>query len=172
MLKMKFTFDESNYRHAMNGHESVLHCHHYMSLVTKLAGDFKDVGGIMVMREVAEDTIRPLLDSYFKENRIQDTDERLQIGAEYYSVMGMGRMSITGSQSSGTVTLSNSHVDEGWIKKWGKSDHPVNYFTCGYASAVFAAAYSKPARSYLAEETASIVTGDENSIIQVQLARA
>ena len=30
MLKMKFTFDDKTYRHAMNGHESVLHCHHYM----------------------------------------------------------------------------------------------------------------------------------------------
>lgn len=170
MLKMKFTFDDRSYRHSMNGHESVLHCHHYMSLSTKLADDYKDIDGVKIMREVAEDTIRPLLDSYFTENKIQDSDERLNVGAEYYSVMGMGKMSIKGSKSSGTVKLSNSHVDEGWKNKWGKNDHSINFFTCGFVSAVFAAAYSKPARSYRSEETASIVTGAAESIIKVQLA--
>ena len=39
-LDVKFTFDDKSYRHYMNGHESVLHCHHYMTLTTKMAEDF------------------------------------------------------------------------------------------------------------------------------------
>jgi hypothetical protein len=167
MLNMKFTFDDKTYRHAMNGHESVLHCHHYMSLTTKLAEDFRDIGGVRILRESAEDSIRPLLDSYFKENSVTSPNDRLKVGAEYYSVMGLGLMDITGDEKSGKVTLKHSHVDEGWVKKWGKSDKFINHFTCGYVAAVFAATFGKPARSYQVEEESSIAAGDEVSVISV-----
>ncbi len=167
MLKVDFTFDDKTYRHAMNGHESVLHCHHYMSLTTKLAEDFADVGGVRILREVAEDSIRPLLDSYHQTHRVPTGDERLEVGREYYSVMGLGEMEISGDETGGQVKLHHSHVDEGWIKKWGKHDRFVNHFSCGFAAAVFAAAFDRPARSYLAKEKASIVIGDEMTVIAV-----
>ena len=167
MLKMKFTFDDKTYRHAMNGHESVLHCHHYMSLTTKLAQDFNDVGGVRILRETAEDSIRPLLDSYFSENGVTSPDERLKLGAEYYAVMGMGLMDVTGNDKSGKVVLKHSHVDEGWIKKWGKRDKPVNFITCGYIAGVFAAVFDRDPRTYLVGETDSIVTGADRSKFQV-----
>jgi hypothetical protein len=170
MLKMKFTFDDKTYRHAMNGHESVLHCHHYMSLTTKLAEDFNDIGGVRILRETAEDSIRPLLDSYFSENGVTSPDERLKLGAEYYAVMGMGLMDVTGNDKSGKVVLKHSHVDEGWIKKWGKSKTSINHFTCGFVAAVFGAAFDRPPRSYQAEEISSIATGNEESVIAVRRA--
>jgi hypothetical protein len=170
MLKTKFTFDDKTYRHAMNGHESVLHCHHYMSLTTKLAEDFNDVGGVQILRETAEDTIRPLLDSYFSENSVKSTDERLKLGAEYYAVMGMGLMDVSGNDKSGKVVLKHSHVDEGWVKKWGKSKSFINHFTCGFVAAVFGAAFDMPPRSFRAEEISSIATGNEESVIAVSKA--
>ncbi len=170
MLKTKFTFNKKTYRHAMNGHESVLHCHHYMSLTTKLAEDFKDIGGVRILRESAEDSVRPLLDSYFEENAISSPEKRLELGAEYYAVMGMGLMRISGDGKSGKAILEHSHVDEGWVKKWGKSEQFVNHFSCGFVAAVFSAAFDKPARSYLAEEIASIAMGDEKSVIAVSMA--
>jgi len=170
MLKTNFTFDKKTYRHAMNGHESVLHCHHYMSLTSKLAEDFNDIGGVRILRESAEDSVRPLIDSYCKENGITKPEERLQVGAEYYAVMGLGLMEISGDEKSGKVTLKHSHVDEGWVKKWGKSDKFINHFSCGFVSAVFAAAFNSPPRSYQAEETASIALGDEKSVIAVSKA--
>lgn len=165
MLKTNFSFDNKTYRHAMNGHESVLHCHHYMSLTTKLAEDLKDIGGVKILKESAEDSIRPLLDSYFKENGITDPAERLLIGSEYYSIMGLGIMEITGDETSGKAIMKRSHVDEGWVKKWGKSDRCINHFSCGFIAAVFAAAYDSPARSYKTEELSSIAVGQDKSVI-------
>ena len=169
-MKTEFTFDDKTYRHALNGHESVLHCHHYMSLTTKLAEDFDDVGGTRILRETAEDTIRPMLDSYIKENSISKPEERLKLGAEYYAVMGLGLMEVTGDGQTGKVTLRHSHVDEGWVQKWGKADKFVNHFTCGFVSAVFAAAYDAPARAYHAEEMTSIAVGNSETVIAVSKA--
>ena len=168
MLKTEFTFDQNNYRHSLNGHESVLHCHHYMALTTKLALDFESIGGPQILRETTEDTIRPMLDDYFKGHNILDPSERLALGAEYFSIMGMGVMIIKGTSISGEVHMAHSHVDEGWIKKWGPSKRPLNMFTCGFVNAIFAAAYSLPPRSFKSEEISSIAVGDKESVISVR----
>lgn len=169
-LKVDFTFDNKTYRHYMNGHPAVLHCHHYMSLTTKLAEDMNKIGGTQILREVAEDSVRPLFDDYLRQESVNDLEDRLQVGAEYYSVMGMGKMEVVeAGENGGEVHLTNSHVDEGWIKKWGKHDKAINHFTWGYISAMFAAAFNKPARSYQVRETASIVTGDPKSVFLVKL---
>jgi len=59
-------------------------------------------------------------------------------------------------------------VDEGWLQKWGQHDKPVNHFTCGYVAAMFAAAFSRPPRSFEVVETASIVTGATDSVLAVK----
>ncbi len=151
-LEIKHTFDENTFRHFINGHGFVLHCHHYMSLTTKLA----------------EDTIRPVLESYVKEKGITSPAERLQVGAEYYSFMGMGKMAVSGTSAGGEVKLAHSHVDEGWIAKWGKHDKPINHFTRGFVAAMFAVAFDKPARSFEVVETAAIVTGAPESVLSVK----
>jgi len=159
-LKVDFTFDNATYRHFMNGTPSVFLCHHYMSLTTKLAEDMADVGGTRILREVAEDSMRPLFDNYYAKHGVSSPDEKLKVGEEYYAVMGMGRMVVTGNDQGGEVRLLRSHVDEGWVKKWGKHDKHINHFTCGYLAALFAAAFGKPARSYVVTEAASMAAGD------------
>ncbi len=170
MLHVNFTFDQNTYRHAVNGCESVLHCHHYMCLTTKLAHQFAKIGGARILRETAEDSVRPMLDSYIAEHKVASAAERLVVGAEYYALFGMGKMEIEGDADKGEVRLLHSHVDEGWIKKFGKSDKPVNDFTRGFVAAVFAAAFDKPARSYEVRETASIATGEKVGVLMVQKA--
>lgn len=164
-LDMKFTFDPKTYRHYMDGHLSVLHCHHYMSLTTLLAEQMRDIGGTRILTETTEDSVRPLLDGYCQQRNITDPMQRLNVGREYYSVMGMGLIDpLSGvGPNGGTVRLSRSHVDQGWKMKWGAADHSVNYFTCGYLAAMFAAAFNRPARSFQAKETASLVTGSPYS---------
>jgi len=169
-LEIKHTFDEETFRHSINGHEVVLHCHHYMTLTTKLAEDFAELGTVQVLREASEDSIRPVLDSYYAEHGVSSPEERLAIGAEYYAFMGMGLMEVSGTAGTGQVKLKHSHVDEGWIKKWGRHNKPINHFTCGFAAALFAAAFSKPARSYQVTETASIVMGAPESVLAVRAA--
>ncbi len=167
-LELDFTFDQESYRHFLNGHEMVLHCHHYMTLTSKMAEDFGDIGATNVLMEVAEETMRPLFDSYIKQHGISSPEDRLAVGKEYYAVMGMGLMEVSGTADGGEVKLPHSHVDEGWIQKWGKRDTPINYFTRGYVAAMFAAAFDKPPQSYEVTETSSIVTGDETSTLVVK----
>jgi hypothetical protein len=164
-LEIKHTFDEKTYRHSINGHEFVLHCHHYMTLTTKLAEDFADLGAVQVLREATEDAIRPVLDSYFAEHGVTSAEERLSVGAEYYAFMGLGLMEVSGTARAGEVRLKHCHVDEGWIKKWGNHNKPINHFTCGFVAALFAAAFSRPARSFNVTETASIVMGAPESVL-------
>jgi predicted hydrocarbon binding protein len=169
-LKIDHTFDENTYRHSINGHTFVLHCHHYLSLTTRVAEEFADIGGAEVLREVAEDSILPLLEDYLRQNQVSAPGDRLEVGSRYYSFMGLGRMEVAGDASGGEVRLRHSHVDEGWQKKWGKHDKPINHFTCGFVAAVFAAAFGKPARSYRVTETAAMVTGAAVGVLAVKAA--
>lgn len=168
-LDINFTFDDKTYRHYMNGFLSVLHCHHYMSLLTKTAMETDNIGGIKILMESAEDAVRPLFDDYIQKNSISDPTEKMRVGVEYYSVMGMGKMVARGNDKGGEVELSKSHVDQGWLMKFGKSDKPLNFFTCGYIAALFGAAFGKPARSYRVTEIASIATGEATSKFTVTL---
>lgn len=169
-LDIKHTFDENTFRHSINGHGFVLHCHHYMSLTSKLAEDFADLGAVRVLQEAAEDSLRPVLESYVKEHGITAPADRLAVACEYYSFMGLGTMTASGSATGGEVKLPHSHVDEGWIQKWGKHDKPINHFTRGYVAAMFAVAFDKPARSFEVAETASIVMGAPTSVLSVKAA--
>jgi hypothetical protein len=169
-INVNFTFDESTYRHYMNGHASVLHCHHYMCLTVKLAEDMEKIGGTTILAETAEDSIRPLFDDYFKSENIAESSDRFRIGEEYFAVMGLGKISVNGNVDGGEVKLLHSHVDEGWLKKWGKSDKPVNHFSRGYAAALFAATFTKAPRSYVVSEETSIAMGAPEGKLIVKLA--
>ncbi|MBI4772667.1 MAG: hypothetical protein HY788_00565 [Deltaproteobacteria bacterium] len=168
-LHVEFSFDEKTYRHFTNGFLTVMHCHHYMTLLSKLAIDFDDFGGVRILRESVEDSVRPMIDDYCAKNHIVSFEDRLEVGGAYYSVMGMGLMHAGGSKEGGEVTLTRSHVDQGWIKKWGRNDGPVNFWTQGYISAMFASASNKPPRSYEVIENSSMVVGDKSSQFSVRL---
>lgn len=166
-LKIEHSFDPKSYRHYVNGQEFVLHCHHYMSLTTKLAEDFRDVGGHRILRETAEDTILTVLADYLAQNTVEGNDARLGVGKGYFELMGLGKLEVRGDANGGEVTLLRSHVDQGWKKKWGEHSAQVGHFNCGFAAAMFSAAFGKPARTYKATETRSIAMGDEQGVIVV-----
>lgn len=158
-MNVDFSFDDGTFRHFMNGHLAVMHCHHYMALTTKLATDFADVGGERILCESTEDSMRPLLDDYFRKHAVPLGRERLRIATEYYAVMGLGKIALDGDELRGEASLMRSHVDEGWVKKFGSATQPVNHVTRGYVAAAFACAYDKPPRSYQVSEEASIAMG-------------
>jgi hypothetical protein len=164
-LKLEFSFDNSTFRHFINGEPVVLHCHHYMTLTTKLAEDCAHLGGVRHLMESAEDAMRKLFDSYFQKEKIDSPEDRLDLACQYYAAMGLGKMEATGSGEEGDIKLIHSHIDEGWIKKFGRRTTPANYFTCGYVAAMFAAAFNQPPRSYQVEEKSSIVCGAANGLL-------
>ena len=82
--------------------------------------------------------------------------------------MGLGKLQVVcGGSDSGEVELHHSHVDQGWIKKWGKRDKPVNSIGAGYIAALFAAGFDLPPRAFAVTETASIVSGAPRSVFNI-----
>ncbi len=159
-LTVEYSHDNETHRNYLNGQPVVMHSHHYLALITKLVEDLSDIGAREILRDSVEDTMRAVFDDYIEKNGLSSAQDRCNVGREYFSVFGLGKMVITGDENGGEVRLIRSHVDEGWVMKWGVHTNPINHFTCGYIAAMFAAAFKKPARSYLVAEVAGIAVGD------------
>jgi len=170
-LKLTHRFDADRCRHYIGDQVSVLHCHHYATLFTQLAIDAKDlVDGTKILKEVTEDIVHGVLTKYYTQNSINDPQERLDIGQQLYSFYGLGKMALVSpGAGGGTVEMGTTHVDGGWIKKWGKANGPVNYIGAGFIAGLFAAAFDKPARTFKVEEKQSLVMGANKSVFAVSL---
>lgn len=159
------SFDTKTCRHSMNGFTSVLHCHHYATLYCQLADDAELLDGKALLIKSCELTFFDVLSKYFKENNVNCKEERVTLAEEYWKLAGMGLLKFDRYGSvSASAHMDHSHVDEGWIKKWGKRDKPVNFFGQGYIAAALAAIYDLPIGSFTVTEQASIVSGAEASV--------
>lgn len=164
-LELKHKFDPERMRHYLNKHLTVLHCHHYSSLYTQLA---LDAGETDLLVASSEASFRELIADYFEDQGVTGLEEKIHIACEYFSAMGLGKMKVQFlGDESGEVILERSHVDEGWIKKWSKTDKPVNYIGCGYISAMFSAILDQPIGVFFTREQESIVMGAEKSVFKV-----
>lgn len=169
-LKLDFNLDNETFRHLLNGHAVVMHSHHYLTLITKLAEDCGDFGGPQLLQDVVEESMLPIFNDYIVNNGLTTPLQKINVGREYYSVYGLGKMKVGGTESCGEVCLVRSHIDEGWIEKWGHhATKPINYFTCGYIAAMFSAAFNKPAKSYTVTETASMAVNGIEGTFKVTL---
>ncbi len=168
-LKLDFNLDSETYRNFLNGHPVVMHSHHYLALITKLAEEMNDLEGLQILKDVVEESMRAVFDDYIEKNGLTSPLDRCNVGREYYSAFGLGKMVVTGSESGGEVRLVRSHLDEGWVMKWGAADKPINHFTCGYIAAVFGSAFGKPTKSYTVTEVASMAAGETEGKFVVKL---
>jgi len=164
-LKLDHKFDAESMRHYLNGELSVLHCHHYASLYTQLAIDANETE---LLASVAEETFTSVLSDYFEKNSVESLDDRIAAGCNYFAAIGLGKMSVTYlGNDSGQIVLEESHVDKGWMKKWGSFDAPVNHIGRGYIAGMFSAVWGKSVKTYQVREVESIVTGAEKSCFKV-----
>jgi len=169
-IQQEHAFDLESCRHTLNGTTSVLHCHHYATLYSQLADDCGMLDGGKLLAECAEDTFYQELSSYFRKHEVFDLSDRIGLAENLYSACGLGKMKTTCAGSdSGEVELEHSHVDEGWIKKWGQRTRPVNFITQGFIAGMFDAVFGRATRSYCVSEVASIVSGSERSRFTVVL---
>jgi predicted hydrocarbon binding protein len=170
-LKLDHKFDASRKRHYLNNVLTVLHCHHYATLFTQLALDAKElVDGTQILNESAEDVFFQVLSDYYSSNGISGTKERMDVAAQMFVALGMGKMDIVSAdEKGGEVDMPFAYLDEGWLKKWGNYKEPVNFISAGYLSAMFAAVFGKPTRTYKAIETQSKVMGAEKSKFKVAM---
>ncbi len=161
-------FDPKSCRHFNNGKIGVLHCHHYATLYCQLADDADMVDGKELLRRSAEYAFWPLLSGYFKEHGVEKVDERVALCEEYWKLSGMGLLSFGRvGKMSAAASMAHSHVDEGWLKKWGKRDKPVNFIGQGFLAAAMAAVYGMPPGSFAVNEKQSIVSGAEASVFAI-----
>jgi hypothetical protein len=159
-LVLNKVFDARSCRHKMGDNTVVLHCHHFATLYTQLAMDCSLLDAKKLLVECSEDTWADFLNEYYSTQGISRVEERIALAEQLYAATGMGMMRVLcAGPESGEVTLEHSHVDEGWLKKWGKHDTPVNYIGAGFIAALFAAVFNRPARSYDVIETQAIVCG-------------
>jgi hypothetical protein len=166
-LKLDRRFDPVKCRHFMNDVVTVLHCHHFTTLYCQLADDAELVDGKKLLANAAEESFGPILKEYFRTHEVSDVSDRVAIAEEYYGALGMGLMKVVGlGPNAGTVELLRSHVDEGWRKKWGERDEPVNFITQGFVAGLFAAANDLPLGSFQVTEVQSIVAGAETSVFR------
>ncbi len=161
-------FDLERCRHIANGETLVLHCHHFASLTTQLANDCSLLDGKKLLAECSEDAFYRVLTNYYDINGVSDIKERIWAAERYFSECGLGKIKVKyAGYNAGEVEFEHSHVDEGWVKKWGIFDKPVNHIGCGYVTALMSAVFDRPKRSYIAKEKQSIVRGAKTSVITV-----
>lgn len=165
MLILDHQFERQHKRHYLNGTCVVLHCHHYSTLYTQLA---LDAGETELLFHVAEDTFHRMLSEYLQQHKLVSLSDKIDIACQYYAAIGLGKMAIISlGNDSGEVVLEKSHVDQGWIKKWGTYDKPVNYITAGYIAALFSAVLDSPVRTFQVYEVESMVMGAEKSRFKI-----
>ena len=158
------TFDRKRMRHYVEGETSVLHCHHYATLFTQLAMDASQFNGPALLAQAAADTFWATLVRYYKKYKIQSTPDRIAIAEQYFAFMGLGVAAFECSPGSAAVTLYRSHVDEGWIQKFGKRDSRVNFIGEGYVKAACAAIFDlRSPNDVEVSEQQSIVRGARHS---------
>jgi hypothetical protein len=169
-LKLDFTMDNQTFRQYLNGQPVVMHSHHYLALITKMVEEMSDLGGPEILADTVEETMREIFDDYINNNNLTSPQDKCSVGREYFSAFGLGKMIVSGNENGGEVRLTHSHIDEGWTRKWGNSDKPLNHFTRGYVAAMFGSAFSRPLKSYVVTEASSIATGDAESKFIVKTA--
>ena len=122
-LAMESAFDPRSCRHLVEGQSYVMHCHHYATLYTQLAEDCGMLDGKKLLAETAEDTFYEVLSAYFEKYNVKTVAERLSAGEQYFRTTGMGVLKVANAGADGgNVELPSSHLDAGWIKKWGKTE--------------------------------------------------
>lgn len=163
-MKLEHRFDATRCRHTLNGITSVLHCHHYSTLYTQLAVDARQFDGVQHLVATAEEIFYEVLDAYYRDHGIADPTDRVEIAQQYYKAVGMGLITFTGvGRHEATAEMEYSHLDAGWLQKWGGHDSPINFFTVGFVAAVAALVNDRPVRSFAATETRALVCGADKS---------
>jgi len=165
-FKTKHEFDPVRNRHYLNNVCSVIHCHHYATLYTQLAEDASHFEGERILKETSENIFYRVLHDYYIHENIVKSEDRRTVAEDYWRIVGMGLISFHINKDVVTAEMSYSHIDEGWLRKWGSRNKPVNHITAGFVAAVAAMVNNKPPRSYQVQENKSLVCGDRTSAFE------
>lgn len=160
-LQIEATYDDKRSRQYVNGEVTVFHCHHYAALFTQLADDAGMFDGARHLRDAAAESMLPVLKKQCEIDGATSAEDKTAVAEQYFSYIGLGKLSINIPDAKAEMAFS--HVDDGWIRKWGNRDKPVNFIGQGYIAAAFALVNGDDPSTYVVEETQSIVSGATSS---------
>ncbi|RME91775.1 MAG: hypothetical protein D6767_04505 [Candidatus Hydrogenedentota bacterium] len=148
------------------GEPLVFHCNHYNLFLQRTiedTGEYIDAETILV--DGAVSCTYSMLNRLFEKNpKYRDPKIRLEIASAIYSQLGFGLLPIHElTEDGGVVHTKITHYSYGWLKKWGKRDKPVDYFTRGYLIAALAQAYFLPPGAFSCKQTKCLSMGDEQN---------
>lgn len=169
-LEIVERFDPDTCRQYLNECCSVLHSHHYAALISQLAEDADDFDGIYHLRRAAEDTFHEVLTDYFHQHEVVALEDQVAFTEQYWETVGMGQIRFKCVEKYAVgAEMDFSHVDQGWLEKWGKRHKQINFITQGFVAAAAALFAGRPPGSFTVRESRSLVAGDEVSIFKAVL---
>lgn len=169
-LEIVERFDPDACRQYLNDWCTVLHSHHFAALLSQLADDAEDFNGIHHLKRAAEDTFHEVLDHYFKQHEVSLIEDRVAVAEQYWETVGMGQIRFKCVEKYAvSAEMEFSHVDQGWLEKWGKRDKEVNFITQGFVAAAAALFSGKSPGSFTVIESRSLIAGDEVSVFKAVL---
>ncbi|MDX9858070.1 MAG: hypothetical protein RBT76_09780 [candidate division Zixibacteria bacterium] len=134
-------FDPSARRHLVCEQPTVIHCHHYATLFTQMATDAEHLGGPVHLIDAAAEALYPILKRYMVLHKLVRLNDRLAVAEQYFSFSGLGQIRFSCRPGEALVTMARSHIDDGWLRRWGPRDKPVNFIGLGFIKATLAAVF-------------------------------
>ena len=110
-FKAEHRYNPKNSRHYLNNCSTVLHCHHYVSLITQLALYTDQFSGEIILKDTAEDVFYSVLRDYFEANLVQSPEDKVEVARDYYRYIGMGLIDFTVTATNIQAKMEYSHVD-------------------------------------------------------------
>ncbi|MFH1985085.1 MAG: hypothetical protein ABIL58_24880 [Pseudomonadota bacterium] len=169
-LEIVEKFDPDSCRQYLNECCTVLHSHHYAALISQLADDADDFDGIYHLRRAAEETFHEVLGHYFHRYGTGSLEERIAVTEQYWETVGMGQIRFKCVEKYAVCAeMEFSHVDQGWLEKWGRRDKQVNFITQGYVAAAAALFTGRLPGNFTVREERSLVAGHDVSVFKAVL---
>jgi hypothetical protein len=126
------------------------------------------LGGSMHLRDSMEEATYLILKKHYITENVASQAEKVAAAESYFGLMGLGQLQLSLQSEGGSARMRHSHLDEGWIKKWGHSSTPVNFIGQGYLAGAFCVIMGHPIGFCDVEETASIVKGAPESTFSLK----
>ncbi len=159
-----YKFDQEHNYLEIGGEAMIFHCHHYITNLQRTILDADYIDSRLFLIGSAVDSIYHQLTNLCAGLNIEDSKIMAQ---DIYKTFGYGIIDLSCMDENGCeLKTLKSFFSKTWEMKFGKSDKPVDYYTTGFLTAVYAVIYKKDLKSITAKQTTCMACGDiENTHI-------
>lgn len=161
-----YPFDTERNCHFVANEAMVFHCHHYViSLQNKiLNADYVDSRPFLIgaAAHALHHQLSNLCDGLASDHRLRTIETA-------YKTFGFGLVDLSGLKGEGGVVIAaKSVISKMWRRKFGNSDTPVDFYTCGFLAAAYSVHSRVPLDQVQVEQTSCMALGDEVNTFEVK----